>query len=145
MTQVCAFHADQHLALQQTSATEQAQLKNELLHLKQKAEQAQKSAEQSSTELQALSNAYSDLEAHAFSLEGQLREASHHPNASKSDAGKLVPCTPFVVPGVLLLRLSLPEHIQHLLQSCWGCCIGGASAQGIWTSSMFGLCGYTLL
>ena len=83
----CALHAGQHLALQQTAAGEQAQLKDQLLQFKAKAEQAQKNAQQSSTELQALSNAYSDLEAHAFSLEGQLREASQHPNASKSDAG----------------------------------------------------------
>ena len=92
MQSVSDESADLHLAAQQRAGTlqqEQARLKEKLRQSESKAEQAQASVQQSQAELQALSQAYADLEAHAFSLEGQLNNLQSS-SAISTHSGELL-------------------------------------------------------
>lgn len=64
------------MAAQQRLSTLQRddiELQDKLKQTEQRALEAQQHLQQTHAELQAVSSAYADLEAHAFSLEGQLR------------------------------------------------------------------------
>ncbi len=71
-----------------TLQQEQVKLQDRLQCSERKAGQAQEGVQQSQTELQALSQAYADLEAHAFSLESKLGELQRA-DASRRTTGEI--------------------------------------------------------